>query len=156
MTFKPIKDNPNYEINEDGIVRNSKTKKELNPSFSNGQLRVFINGKTKYINRLVAETFIRNPKHKSDVFHIDSDRENNHYKNLKWATHGETQRRSYIFGTDAPGGNMPPKPVLVIETGEIFPSIKSCARAKHISPSSIRKCISGKIEKCKGLSFKLV
>ena len=156
MTFKPIKDNPNYEINEDGVVRNSKTKKELNSSFSNGQLRVSINGKTKYINRLVAENFIKNPKHKTDVFHIDRNKRNNHFKNLKWATHGETQRRSYNLGTDAPGGYMPPKTILVVETGEIFPSIRSCAKAKHISPSSIRKCISGQIEKSKGLTFKLV
>lgn len=156
MTYKKIKDNPNYEINEDGVIRNIRTGKELSTSYSNGKLRVNINGKTKYVNRLVAETFIRNPKHKTDVFHIDKDKTNNNYKNLKWATHGETQRQSYIFGVDAPGGNVPAKPVLVIETGEIFPSIKSCARAKHISPCSIRKCISGQIKTCKGFSFRLV
>ena len=154
MTYKKIKTNPNYEINEEGCVRNIKTQKVLKPSFSNGQLRVFIDGKTKYINRLVAETFIRNPKHKTDVMHIDKDRENNNYKNLKWSTHRETQRRSYNLGIDAPGGNVPAKPILVVETGEIFPSIKSCAKAKHVSPSSIRKCISGKIKSCKGFSFK--
>ncbi len=46
--------------------------------------------KTLYIHRLVAENFLeKSAKTKSFVIHIDYDKLNNDYKNLKWVTRSE-------------------------------------------------------------------
>lgn len=49
------------------------------------------NGKRvkKLIHRLVAEAFIPNPKNKSEVDHIDTNRYNNIVDNLRWTTREE-------------------------------------------------------------------
>ena len=43
--------------------------------------------KTKRIGRLVAETFIDNPNNFTTVDHIDRNRTNNIYTNLRWANY---------------------------------------------------------------------
>jgi hypothetical protein len=43
--------------------------------------------KTKRISRLVAETFIDNPNNFTTVDHIDRNRTNNIYTNLRWANY---------------------------------------------------------------------
>ena len=53
---------------------------------------------SKQIHRLVAETFIPNPKNKSTVDHIERatfERCNNRVDNLRWATYSEQQRHSF-------------------------------------------------------------
>lgn len=55
---------------------------------------VRINGKWKFIHRLMAETFIVNPENKPTVDHIDRDTINNVLANLRWATHSEQRENS--------------------------------------------------------------
>lgn len=53
------------------------------------QVGLCINGKSKprLVHRLVAETFLENPKNLRDVDHIDSNRLNNDVSNLRFASH---------------------------------------------------------------------
>ncbi len=43
-----------------------------------------------YVHRMVAELFVERPSSEhSNVIHLDHNNQNNHYLNLKWATHDE-------------------------------------------------------------------
>ena len=42
-----------------------------------------------YVHRMVAELFVPNPENKPFVDHIDTNRLNNHFSNLRWVTQTE-------------------------------------------------------------------
>lgn len=155
--WKKMNRHPSYEISEEGVIKRTRTDELLSPFLAgNGSLRITIDGKTEYIHRLVAESYISNPEGKPDVRHLDGDKTNNHISNLEWAWHSDTQKASYGVGTNAPGGNTPPKPIRIVETGEEFESIRACARYISGSPSGIRQCLAGKINTYLGFHFEYI
>ena len=65
----------------------------MSKSMRNGYERVTINGKSFSVHRIVAEAFCEKPSTGHDcVDHIDGDRKNNHYANLRWTTCAENLR----------------------------------------------------------------
>lgn len=90
-----------YEINEDGVIRNIKSKHILKPQpDKDGYLRIKtrINNENinRSIHRLVAECWCKIPDHLKDydlselqVNHKDFNIQNNNYRNLEWVTHKE-------------------------------------------------------------------
>ena len=91
--FRKIKSlNFLYEVSEDGrIVRNSRSKKCLNAMQNNcgyWKVNVRVKGKTKqvYIHRLVAECWLGDCPKGYEVDHIDRNKSNNHYSNLRYVT----------------------------------------------------------------------
>ena len=89
--FVPIKEYPNYSINEHGEVKSIYVSKMLKPRTSGRgyfcyQLRNENGVKNEYIHRLVAKTFIPNPNNLPQVDHIDGNRSNNHVSNLRWVS----------------------------------------------------------------------
>lgn len=84
---------PGYEVSNHGQVRNRETKYILKQQIINGyhnvHLRVGIdhkNGKFIYVHRLVAMAFVPNPNKEETIDHIDRDRSNNYYENLRWVS----------------------------------------------------------------------
>ena len=77
----------NYEVSWWGRVRNIKTARILKAGAARGYLFVGLcrNGvrKTHYIHKLVAREWVPNPDDKRCVDHIDGNRTNNHYENLR-------------------------------------------------------------------------
>lgn len=93
--FKPI---PGYRgrfyVNNKGEIlsdsaysANNKGRRILKQSDNNGYKTVTINGKTNYVHRLVALTFIPNPNNYPCINHKDENKSNNNVENLEWCTH---------------------------------------------------------------------
>ena len=92
--------NGTYQISNYGrikvIHRKTKAEKLLKGSRSKrGHKRLNIKldtgkGTGVYVHRIVAEAFVEQPDPELRfVIHLDHDKENNHYKNLKWVTQDE-------------------------------------------------------------------
>lgn len=99
-----VKNHPNYEVSNQGHVRNKRNGKVLKPQLNKkeGYYRVNLNNKHYYIHRLVADTFFEGDHQKIDVNHIDGNRLNNNISNLEWCTRKENIRHAYINGLKYP------------------------------------------------------
>lgn len=67
-------------------------------------INLYKNGKqTQYlIHKIVAKTFIPNPKNKPEINHIDGNKQNNNAENLEWCTRSENQIHAYKTGLQKP------------------------------------------------------
>ena len=105
MVWKKVK-GYNYEVSDDGQVRNYKTKKLLkqgvNKSYPYARVSFSLGcsgtPKIMFIHRLVAEAFINNPENKPQVNHIDGNKLNNNVDNLEWVTNKENQIHAWETG----------------------------------------------------------
>lgn len=129
--WKPIEGYPLYEVSDQGRVRNASTGRIIKP-FKNERtgllwvpLRQGNRQHTKTIHRLVAYTFLFPPYENSVAIHIDGDRENNRADNLDWKTLSQARDLTSERKRTAP---LDPRPVMIIETGEVFENALIAAR----------------------------
>lgn len=157
-----IKENPNYEVSSEGRIRNKKNGLILKPRpGSNKYLRVSIYDRTvqkvrdKAIHRLVADAFFDGDHDGLDVNHLDGDKTNNFIGNLEWCTRSDNLKHAYRT-------NLRPSPhnrcraVRIIETGEVFNSVRDCARYLGCMHSNISLCLHNKQQSCYGYHFEFV
>jgi len=108
---------------------------------------------TFFIHRLVAEAFIDNPFGLPCINHIDEDKENNNFDNLEWCSQKYNvnygNRNSKIARTKC-------KPILCVDTGKIFTSIKNASKAMQLNASCISSVCNGKARHHKGYKFEFV
>jgi hypothetical protein len=81
-----IKDAPGYEVSKFGTVRNSRTGRVLRPHLNRpgGYERVNINGKHRYIHKLMIENiYDHDLKENEMIRHRDENKQNNSPQNLK-------------------------------------------------------------------------
>lgn len=88
-----------YMVSEEGEIFSVKLNRVLTgQKDKDGYIRVTLrdnNGKrvTKYIHRIVAETFLPLPEHSNyEIDHIDGCRTNNKLSNLRWLSSGDNNR----------------------------------------------------------------
>ena len=94
LNFKPLKEDSDYLIFEDGKLFSKKANRFLQGKIDNVGYQVYRlaiknsitsrMGKMMYAHRLVAEYFLENPKKLPYVHHKDENKLNNHYTNLEW------------------------------------------------------------------------
>lgn len=97
--------------------------------------------KTWRLHRLIAITFLANPEGKPQVNHKDGNRQNNCVKNLEWVTPSENILHSFrALGRKSNGGVMR-KPIVCMETGITYHSIREAERETKILRSSLRSAL---------------
>jgi NUMOD4 motif/HNH endonuclease len=99
--WKFIKGHENYKVSNTGKIINVTTKYEKKIVIhKKGHCVCTLTNKGKYkqyiIHRLVASTFIANPDNHKGVMHIDGDKTNNNYENLKFVARTELKRNIMI------------------------------------------------------------
>jgi len=133
--MKHIKNFNSYSITKDGKVWSHLNNIFLKPQRTgHGYLGVQLNRKSKIIHRLVAETFIPNPKNLPEIDHIDGDKHNNSIDNLEWVSHQENILRAKNSGVMH--NSHVKREVMQLETGIIFESLVSAAELCNIKYTS--------------------
>ena len=94
--FEGISEDEKYEISNYGRIKSYKVNKKEGNLINGASLKGYkvlniklSNGKrtTKYIHKLVAENFLEKESPlQQHVIHLDFNKQNNYYKNLKWVT----------------------------------------------------------------------
>ena len=84
-------DDREYLISSEGAITVDGKKRAVT-RLKNGYKRVFINGKNYWHHRIVAMTFLPNPKQYPEVNHIDNNPSNNNVSNFEWDRDWETMR----------------------------------------------------------------
>ena len=155
--WKPAADYEGYyEVSNLGRVkslpRRGTTKQEriLKPALKrNGYMDICLqkNGKRKYlhVHQVIAKTFIPNPDNKSQVNHIDGDKQNNCVSNLEWNTPSENISHKFkVLGCKADRHGL--RPVKCVETGKIFDGVKAAERAMGVAYGSISHILNHRPE----------
>lgn len=157
--FKDIKGYPNYQISNMGRVWSIKRQKYLKPVINDKGYCVVllysINGKRKqeYIHRLVALAFLQNPDNLPTVNHKNEIKADNRVDNLEWMSVIDNNN----YGTRLERiAEKKRKPVVIVETGEVFKSVKDCAEAIGVLPSTVSGVLSGRNNTAKGFHIKFI
>lgn len=148
---------PQYEVSSLGRLRNRKGKVLKQAVNRNGYLGYCASlghrGKNKgfRIHRAVACTFIPNPGHKTQVNHIDGDKQNNRVDNLEWVTAAENARHAWVMGLatslqgeDSPHHKLDKKEVQWIRKNAREYGVRKTGERFGVSHSVISDILNGK------------
>lgn len=135
-----------YFVSDDGCIFNNELKKLKSHPDKDGYLKVRLWDGTKYknyfVHRLVAQSFIPNPKNKSQVNHKDGNKTNNNINNLEWVTQSENMRHSFDVLKNKVGywnkgrfgkNSNKAKIVQQIQDGKVIAEFYGCMEAQRVT-----------------------
>ena len=138
--WKDIPNYDNYQASNLGNIKNKKTGKILKPyKNTNGYLQVELwknnKGKKIVVHKIIANTFLSNINNLSQINHKDENKLNNNINNLEFCT----AKYNANYGTR----NLRlSSPVLCIELGKKYNSIKEASKDLKIYSTGISHCCS--------------
>lgn len=108
--WKKIKNIEGYQISNFGSLKSYKKKIPFIMKLKvdgNGYQSVLLTlsknvTKRFRVHRLVAENFVSRKLSKNEVNHIDGNKTNNYFKNLKWVNRSENNKHAYLSGLRTP------------------------------------------------------
>ena len=169
--WKQIDGFKDYQVSNFGNVKSSKKNREriLKP-FKDKRgyscVRLYENKERKhfFVHRLVASMFICNPDNKTQVNHIDGNKNNNRLDNLEWVTNDENMRHSWDIGLRKPPmkgkfgkEHNKSKPVLQILDGEVIAEYSNAREAEkitNIANPNISACCNKKYKTAGGFVWR--
>lgn len=110
--------------------------------------------RTYRVHRLVAEAFIEKVPGKDFVNHIDCDRSNNAVSNLEWCTLQENTAHAFANGRCENVCKCHEVPVVNVETGEVFRSLKLASEKYGVTGGAISRALRGKAKTSCGYHWK--
>ena len=127
-----------------GVMTQCIKGKMLSQCFTRGDYLFFCHYKENkpYLvrtNRAVAETFIPNPEHKTQVNHKNGVRTDNRVENLEWAT----PRENVWHANNILHAHRYSRSVKCIETGIIYPSVLIAAEKENCNYAAVRNVLCG-------------
>lgn len=154
--WKTIPDNTKYEVSNYGVVRNKKTGRSLKPQIVKGYPRVILSDwpdtKPFTVHKLVANAFCDKECEGLQVNHLDGNKLNNRADNLEWTTGSKNINHAYKTGLKKPPCPNPRR-VRIVETGEVFDTLTSCAKHINGTKTHIYECMNNIRETHKGYHF---
>lgn len=90
----------NYIVFPSGKILNLHGVEMMGAVGRDGYRHVIINGRNKDVHRIIAKTFIPNPKNFEQVNHIDGCKTNNDVSNLEWCTRSDNLKHAYQLGLE--------------------------------------------------------
>lgn len=169
--WKEIDDNSNYLVSNTGRIRRRNRKKDHCVRLDTNDYLctdLYQHGErsTRRVHRLVAEAFIPNPDNKPEVNHRDGCKTNNHVDNLEWVTKKENCRHAWdnglvtpsrsMLGRSNPNAGRKGKPFKIVETGEVFNTLKECEEKIDGDNRHINDCLRGRQKTHRGYHFEYV
>lgn len=161
--WKKIADFENYEVSNLGNVRNAKTGRIMKPhknTVGYWQTAIHKDGKQhfKCTHKLVAEAFVDNPRHCTEVNHLDEDKNNNRADNLAWCTHKENINHGTCIkrGIEKRKERYPAKKVIAIFPNGATHCYKSASDASKqlgLNEGSIRCVLGGSKRTLNGIRW---
>lgn len=147
-----------YEVGKDGSVwslnyQRTGQRRELKQSILNKHEYMYVGlckgGKRRgrLVHQLVLNAYLPKPSEELEVMHINSKGWDNRLENLGWGPHIENlndPRHKMLMSEALTNHPDLSTPVLCIETGEVFPSLREAERLTSIKYPSISNCINGK------------
>ena len=155
--WEPLQNFPGYNGSSEGRIMNVRTQRILKTYVNDrGYERVCLRRDNQQYNvgvhRVIAETFLGDHPD-LDVRHRDNNRSNNRVDNLYWSNRKNTVNDAFERGTRKPARQTA---IRVVETGEVYDSVVSCANDLNCCRSDIFKCMAGTLPHVKGYHFERI
>lgn len=135
----------NFTIFSDGRLYNELTKRFLKGNDKSGYLKYSLSQcgirKNVEAHKLVALAFVDGYFESAEVDHIDRDKLNNNYTNLRWVTRKENQQNKKYLNKQKKRFIIAEK--IGSETPQLFKTIASASRELGIKHHGIYKCCYG-------------